>query len=235
MPQVQNIPSRNHEHVYCGVRQDLELNHMNRAQSPWITMYKDVQAKYLDGAKSILQNFPCQSHQSKHCFLAPIKQYLFPTFQQIRCSIISCSWLWLLFPSCRIQWSLDLHNGFCSFLNDDVHYCERFGDLHRDVKEMMMNNPDITKATRVVILRVWSNGFEAHNVKGNLQFNSFQVFTVKLRGLKDHMLPYALCFKAFNVQKICVQLLEELFELRKLSPGYWGRTNKFSLLLLCWN
>ena len=31
-----------------------------------------------------------------------------------------------------------------------------------------MNNPDITKDTRLVILRVRSDGFEAHNVKGNL-------------------------------------------------------------------
>ena len=112
----------------------------------------------------------------------------------------------------------ECHNGFCSCLNDDDHYCEFFQDLHRDVKEMMMSNPDITKDTRVVLLRVWSDGFEAHNVKGNSQFNSLQVFTVKLRRPKDQTPSYALCFKVFNVQKILVPLLEELFELCKVSP-----------------
>ena len=77
----------------------------------------------------------------------------------------------------------------------------------------MTNNHDMSKDTRVVIIRVWFSGFEAHNVKGNAQFNSLYAFTVKLRGLKDKMLPYALCFKTINVQKVLVKLLEELFEL----------------------
>ena len=49
----------------------------------------------------------------------------------------------------------------------------------------MINNPDIPKDMRVVILQVWSDEFEAHHVKGNNQFNSLQVFTVKLTGPKD--------------------------------------------------
>ena len=77
----------------------------------------------------------------------------------------------------------------------------------------MINNPDIPKDTRVIILRVWSDGFEAHNVKGNNKFNSLQVFTVKLKGPKYQTLPFALCFKTFNVQELLVNLLEELLEL----------------------
>ncbi len=65
-----------------------------------------------------------------------------------------------------------MSHGFCSFLNDDGHYCEFFQDLHRGLKEMKMNNPVVTKGRRVVVLRIWSNGFEAHNVKDNAQFNS---------------------------------------------------------------
>ncbi len=44
------------EDVYCGVRQELEWNQMKMPQSPWVTMYKEAQAKYLDGFSSILQN-----------------------------------------------------------------------------------------------------------------------------------------------------------------------------------
>ena len=115
-------------------------------------------------------------------------------------------------------------------LNDDVHYCEFFQDAHRDVKEMMTKNPDVSKDMRVFILRNLYDGFEVHNVKGNAQFNSLQVFTVKLRGPKDQTLPIALCIKTLNVQKILVQLLEELCDLQKVSPRYWGMDIKVSLL-----
>ena len=46
---------------------------------------------------------------------------------------------------------------------------------------LMTENPEMPKDTRLVILQVWFDGFEAHNVKGNTQFNSLQVFTIKLR------------------------------------------------------
>ena len=55
--------------------------------------------------------------------------------------------------------------------------------------EMMINNPDIPTDMRVVILQVWSDGFEAHNVKGHNKINSLQVFIVKLMGLKYQTLP----------------------------------------------
>ncbi len=83
--------------------------------------------------------------------------------------------------------------------DDDTYPCELFHDTHEEVKEMMRINPDMSKDTRVVILRVWSDGFEAHNVKGNTKFNSLQVFTLKLKGPTDQTLPHALCFKTSNV------------------------------------
>ena len=36
--------------------------------------------------------------------------------------------------------------------HDDQEHCEFFQDVHRDVKEMMINNADIPKDTRVAIL-----------------------------------------------------------------------------------
>jgi hypothetical protein len=88
---------------------------------------------------------------------------------------------------------------------------------------MMINKPDIPKDTRVVILQVWSDGFEAHNVKGNNKFTSLQVFTVKLTGPKDQTLPYTLCFKTFNIREMSVNLLEELMELQKVQLRCWGK------------
>lgn len=87
-------------------------------------------------------------------------------------------------------------NGSFSLLNDDADHCEFFQVAHKDVEEMMTSSPDIFKDTRVIILKVWSNGYEAHNVNG------LQVFTVKLSGPKSKTFPYTVCFKTTNVQKI---------------------------------
>jgi hypothetical protein len=46
---------------------------------------------------------------------------------------------------------------------------------------------------------------------------------VKLTGPKYQTLPYALCFKTFNVREILVHLLEELLELREVQLRYWGK------------
>jgi hypothetical protein len=85
------------------------------------------------------------------------------------------------------------------FTDDNTCPCEFFHDTRKEVNEMMRNNPGMPKETRVVILPVWSDGFEAHNVKGNIKLNSLQVFTLKLKGPKDQTLLYALWFKTFNV------------------------------------
>jgi len=101
-------------------------------------------------------------------------------------------------------------------LSKDDPHCDFLQESQSYVKEMMTNNPSIPKDTRVVTLRVWSDSFEAHNVKGNIQFNSLHVITVTLRGPKDQTLPYALCFKTYNVRKILVLLLKELFQLQEV-------------------
>ena len=56
------------EHFYHGFRQDLELNHMKMPQSPQFTIYKEAQAKYLDGSKSNLQNLPMPTSSIKALF-----------------------------------------------------------------------------------------------------------------------------------------------------------------------
>ena len=157
------------DHITGEVRQDLELNYMKMPKTPSVTIYKEVWAKSLDGSKSIIQTFLSHPHSSKHCFLALTKQYHLTTYLKIWFSIIFWSWVWLLFPSCRLWWWLDQMSACIVFIfnNDDVHYC----DAHIDVKEMITKTPDKSKDMRGVILRVWFDGFEAHNVKGNARFN----------------------------------------------------------------
>ena len=198
---------------------------MKVQQSPWVTAYKEARAKYLDGVHSIIQNLPMPTPSIKTLFEDTDRaiSYAHMPANQILNHFLAlgydCYFYWAGFDE---DW-IECENGTCDLSNNDSQHCEFFRDVHRDVKEMMINNPDIPKDTRVVILRVWSDGFEAHHVKGNNQFNSLQVFTVKLTGPKDQTLPYALCFKTFNVHEILVHLLKELLELPEVQPRYWGK------------
>lgn len=213
------------EHIQERVREDLGLNHINMQQSPRVTLYKEVRAKYLDGTKSIMQNLPMPSPSIKTLFPGTNKEisYAHIPANQILNHILALGYeCYFHRAGYDEDWS-ECQNASCSISSGGDYHCEFFKDAHRVVKEMMTENPAMPKDTRVVILRVWSDGFEAHNVKGNTQFNSLQVFTIKLRGPKDQTLPYALCFKTLNVRKILVSLLEELNELRQLSLRYWGR------------
>ena len=173
---------------------------MKMPQSPRLAIYKDVRAKYLDGTKSIVQNLPIPTPSIKTLFPGTDKAISYANIpaNQILNHILALGYDCHFYRAgFEEDWSEE--NTTCLLQNDDVHHCEFFRDAHRDVKDMMAKNPNIPKDTRVVILRVWSDSFEAHNVKGNSQFNSLQVVTVKLRGPKDQTLPYALCFKTFNV------------------------------------
>ena len=216
------------QRVLPGVRNDLEVHQMKMPQSPRVTIYKEVRSKYLDGSKSILRNLPMPTPSIKTLFAGTEKETSFAhiTANQILNHVLALGYdCYFYRAGFEEDWAAG-ENGTCSLINDDEYCCEFLKEAHSYVKEMMTNNPSIPKDTRVVTLRVWSDSFEAHNVKGNIQFNSLQVITVKLRGPKDQTLPYALCFKTCNVRKILVLLLEELFELREVTMRYWGKDKR---------
>ncbi len=41
---------------------------------------------------------------------------------------------------------------------------------------------DISMETQVILVRVWSDGFEAYQIKGKNEFNSLQIFTLTVIG-----------------------------------------------------
>ena len=47
-------------------------------------------------------------------------------------------------------------------------------ELHQNVSKMT----DILNDIRIILMRVWSDGFEAHQIKGKNEFNSLQIFTL---------------------------------------------------------
>ncbi len=214
------------QHVQAGVRYELESHHINLPQIPRITMYKEARAKYLDGPKSILQNLPMPTPSIKTLFTGTNRatSYAHISANQILNHILALGYdCYFYRAGFENDWTDIEHEKYPMFTDDDTFPCEFLHDTYEEVKEMMRNNPDMPKDTRVVILRVWSDGFEAHNVKGNIKFNSLQVFTLKLKGPTDQTLPYALCFKTSNVREIFVQLLEELYDLRQVRLRYWGK------------
>ena len=58
------------------------------------------------------------------------------------------------------------------WVDQSGHYETNFlSDLHRNISTMK----DISMETWVIIVRVWSDGFEAHQIKGKNEFNSLQI------------------------------------------------------------
>jgi hypothetical protein len=96
-------------------------------------------------------------------------------------------------------------------------------DLHQNVSI----TKDISMDTRVILVRVWSDGFEAHQIKAKNEFNSLQIFTLtvlapKYQNTNRHTVPFAMCFKRKNHHDILIQLLEELKDLQSPTLRYWG-------------
>jgi hypothetical protein len=96
---------------------------------------------------------------------------------------------------------------------------------------MSSSNTDIDKLS-VIVTRIWSDGFEAHQIKGTNDFNNLQLFTLTVsapKGKKSrkHTLPFALCFKKENHQDIFIMLLKEVRALLEVTLRYWGEEKQF--------
>ena len=88
-------------------------------------------------------------------------------------------------------------------------------DLHQNVSTMK----DISMETWFILVRVWSDGFEDHQIKGKNEFNSLQIFTLTVidpnyQNTDQHTVPIVLCFQRHNQNDILIQLLKELKDLQ---------------------
>ena len=114
---------------------------------------------------------------------------------------------------------------------DGDYVCGFIKEVHDRVKEAMTTNQALSPNTRVAIIRVWSDGFEAHHIITNTDFNSLQLFTLTLwapvgKRTKHDTWPFALCFKKNHSHDIFIRLLQEVNELRRPTLRYWGQEKR---------
>ncbi len=82
------------------------------------------------------------------------------------------------------------------WIDKSGNYATKFlCDLHQNV----LTVKDISMDTQVIVVRVWSNGFEAHQIKAKNEFNSLQIFTLtilapKYQNTNHQTVPFAMCF-----------------------------------------
>ena len=101
---------------------------------------------------------------------------------------------------------------------------------HDKIKEMKKNG-DMPEGTRIIFIRIWSDGFQAFQIKGHNEYNSIQLYTVSVvapRGeqTKQHTLPFALCFKKMIRSDVFGSLIEQCQDLLQVREVCFGRDNK---------
>ena len=97
---------------------------------------------------------------------------------------------------------------------------------HMRVRDMLRNDPDLPRETRVIFAGGWSDAFEAHHVSPNNDFNAIQVITVRLKGLRDIIVPVALSFKKMSDSSMVHCFLGQMKELETMELRYWGSEKK---------
>ena len=106
-------------------------------------------------------------------------------------------------------------------------------ESHQKAKAMLQDEGSgVTSNVRVIFARMWSDGFEAFQIKGKNEFNSLQLFTITLlasqsKDMRGHTLPFALCFKKKSYSNIFIMLLTEVHELETVQWWYFGKNKQF--------
>lgn len=195
---------------------DVEIRHSVEVSKKKINFPTDdnkIRRCYTEGAHSILKNLPI-----------PVPK------RHLNCAYISAEHIVNHVLASGLE-VLEYRVGG-DWVNEDGEYeCEFIKEMHEEVKRMMeMEGSEVTEDTRVYIIRVWSDGFEAFDVKGNNEYNNLQLFTVTVmppRGkcINQYTLPFALCYKQKSHSDIFLKLLEEVHDMStKVTYRYCGRT-----------
>ena len=100
-------------------------------------------------------------------------------------------------------------------------------NLHTTSHELDHVTPD----TRVIFVRLWSDGFEAHKIKAKNNFNNLQLFTLTVlaesgKSSRSNTTPLALLHKKKNHHEIFIKILGEINPLQALRWRYWGSEKK---------
>ena len=98
---------------------------------------------------------------------------------------------------------------------------------------------DVTPDTRVILVRLWSDGFEAHKIKAKNNFNNLQLFTLTVlaepgKSSRSHTTPLALLHKKKNYHEIFIKILGEINSLQTPRWRYWAAEKKQSKQCCSW-
>ena len=177
--------------------------------------HKDLRRGYLEADNSVIKNLPIPCVSLKHgCAYVPARQIVNHLLALGKEALIYKA-------GCVEDW-----------VDEDGEYeCRFLEDLHHRVMELVAQGT-IKRETRVITFRLWSDGFEAFQIKGNTAFNNLQLFTITLRAPRDkqttkHTMPFALCYKKDNHYDIFHLLLEDMHELETPTKRYFGAERMF--------
>ena len=113
--------------------------------------------------------------------------------------------------------------------------CAFIRKLHNHVVNILHTTrhelDDVTPDTRVILVRLWSDGFEAHKIKAKNNFNNLQLFTLTVlaepgKSSRSHTTPLALLHKKKNHHEIFIKILGEINSLQTPKWRYWGAEKK---------
>lgn len=180
-------------------------SHFNNSSAP--VKHNAVRAVYTDGHNSIVNNLPIPTVSIIH------KAAYIPAKEIVNHLLAIGIDVMFFRAGHKDDWVDKSGNYETEFLRD----------LHQNVSTMT----DIPTYTRIILVKVWSDGFEAHQIKGKNEFNSLQIFTLTViaphyQNTNRHTVPFALCFKRKSHHDILIQLLGELRELQSPTLRYWG-------------
>ena len=187
---------------------------------PEIMDHADVRKYYTEGRNSIVMNLPCPTVDL--ILSTGTCQFASADLEQL----LNYSLAWN--PQCYFyeagkedDWDPSNHqDNICSYRHQVIS-AEFFQNSYKRVKKMLTESL-IPRNTRVVFARAWSDGYEAHNVVPNNEYNSIQAVTFKLMGGKDVTFPAMLVFKKHADKSLALTLIYQAKKLEKLMERYLG-------------
>lgn len=211
MDHIMQMANRSLDQKIMAKRKELS-NEGPRINHP--TDFNKVRNKYIEGVNSVEKNMPGPAVKEFDGFAwIPIE------------SIIS--------HMVALGYDILSFTEDSDWTNDDGGYDGTFfRDLHHKVKKMKKKS-EIPDDARVLLLRLWSDGFQVHHIKVNNEHNNLQLFTITLMESKDCTtkkklltLPFALGFKKKDHSSILNKLLEEVKEMENWKLRYFGKERK---------
>ena len=137
-----------------------------------------------------------------------------PTYQPNKYSIIVLRLHCQLNTTYRVGYEEDWKdkvtgNYDCAFIRKLHNHV--VNNLHTTRHEL----DDVTPDTRVILVQLWSDGFEAHKIKAKNNFNNLHLFTLTVlaepgESSRSHTTPLALLHKTKNHHEIFIKILGEI-------------------------